>query len=99
MVSQRAPSWSGIAVIDLKMQELSSQDFSGKYLVLLFYPCDFSFVCPTELIQFSDRVSEFRTLGNNKLNLYLPANNINIVSRQKIFVEKIHKKNRLEINN
>ncbi|EFN75524.1 Peroxiredoxin, partial [Harpegnathos saltator] len=58
-----APSWSGMAVVDLKLQGLSSQDFSGKYLVLLFYPCDFSFVCPTELIQFSERVGEFRALG------------------------------------
>ncbi|XP_032682942.1 peroxiredoxin-2-like [Odontomachus brunneus] len=62
-VSQRAPSWSSMAVVDLKLQELSSQDFSGKYLVLIFYPCDFSFLCPTELIQFSDRVGEFRALG------------------------------------
>lgn len=62
-VSRLAPQWSGIAVADMKMQELSSQSFAGKYLVLLFYPCNFSFVCPTELIQFSDRIDEFRALG------------------------------------
>ncbi|XP_024891848.1 peroxiredoxin-2-like [Temnothorax curvispinosus] len=63
-VSRPAPPWSAAAIIDLKMQELSSQHFAGKYLVLLFYPCDFSFVCPTELIQFSDRIAEFRVLGS-----------------------------------
>lgn len=73
-VLERAPSWSTTALVNLKLQELSSQDFSGKYLVLLFYPCDFSFICPTELIQFSDRVGEFRALGNNKPHLYLLVN-------------------------
>jgi peroxiredoxin (alkyl hydroperoxide reductase subunit C) len=34
----------------------------GKWLVLLFYPRDFTFVCPTELIAFSERVAEFRSL-------------------------------------
>jgi len=62
-ISQLAPQWSGIAVIDMKIQQLSSQCFAGKYLVLLFYPCNFSFVCPNELIQFSDRLAEFRALG------------------------------------
>jgi len=69
-VSQLAPQWSGIAVIDMKIQQLSSQCFTGKYLVLLFYPCNFSFVCPSELIQFSDRIAEFRALGK-KLRLMI----------------------------
>ncbi|XP_018305237.1 peroxiredoxin-2-like [Mycetomoellerius zeteki] len=63
-VSRPAPPWSAVAIIDLKMQELSSQHFVGKYLILLFYPCDFSFMCPTELIQFSDRIAEFQALGS-----------------------------------
>lgn len=62
-VSRPAPSWSGVAIIDLKMQEISSKDFPGKYVVLLFYPSDFSFICPIELIQFSDRIAEFRLIG------------------------------------
>ncbi|KAL6422753.1 hypothetical protein ACFW04_010752 [Cataglyphis niger] len=41
-VSRPAPSWSGVAIIDLKMQEISSKDFPGKYVILLFYPSDFS---------------------------------------------------------
>lgn len=70
-VSRPAPPWSGVAIIDLKMQELSSEHFSGKYLVLLFYPCDFSFVCPIELIQFSDRIAEFRLIGMKFYHLSL----------------------------
>ena len=38
-------------------------DYKGKYLVLFFYPLDFTFVCPTEICQFSDRVQEFRDIG------------------------------------
>lgn len=62
-ISHPAPPWSGVAVIDLKLQELSSLHFIGKYLILVFYPYDFSFLCPTELLQFSDRIAEFRALG------------------------------------
>ncbi len=36
---------------------------SGKYLVFFFYPLDFTFVCPTEILAFNDRVAEFRELG------------------------------------
>jgi len=38
-------------------------DYKGKYVVLFFYPLDFTFVCPTEIISFSDRVEEFRAIG------------------------------------
>ncbi|XP_043466567.1 peroxiredoxin-like [Leptopilina heterotoma] len=45
------------------MHQISLQDFKDKYLILLFYPCDFSFTCPSELIQFSDRIEEFKNIG------------------------------------
>lgn len=34
----------------------------GKYVVLFFYPLDFTFVCPTEILAFSDRAEEFRKI-------------------------------------
>ena len=37
--------------------------FLGKYVVFFFYPLDFTFVCPTEIIAFSDRVEEFKKLN------------------------------------
>lgn len=98
-VSRPAPSWSAVAIIDLKMQELSSQHFAGKYLVLLFYPCDFSFVCPTELIQFSDRIAEFRVLGT-KLQFSPPVindvNRYNFQLRRTLVKEKDSSNKRLE---
>lgn len=35
---------------------------SGQYVVLFFYPLDFTFVCPTEIIAFSDRIEEFKKI-------------------------------------
>ena len=37
-------------------------DYYGKWLVLFFYPSDFSYVCPTELIAFSDEIEEFKAI-------------------------------------
>lgn len=37
--------------------------FLGKYVVLFFYPLDFTFVCPTEIISFSDRSDEFKKIN------------------------------------
>jgi len=42
---------------------LSLTDYRGKYVILLFYPLDWTFVCPTEIISFSDRSDEFRKLN------------------------------------
>lgn len=38
-------------------------DFKGKWVVLFFYPLDFTFVCPTEIIAFSDANEQFKKLG------------------------------------
>jgi peroxiredoxin 2/4 len=38
-------------------------DYRGKWVVLLFYPLDFTFVCPTELTTFSDRYADFESVG------------------------------------
>ena len=43
--------------------EVSLADFKGKWLVLFFYPKDFTAVCPTEIVEFSKRAPEFETLG------------------------------------
>jgi alkyl hydroperoxide reductase subunit AhpC len=58
-VKELAPCWSGTAVLDGDFQELSSQQYHGKYLVLFFYPNDFTFVCPTELLQLSEKIPAF----------------------------------------
>ncbi|KAA0195758.1 Thioredoxin-dependent peroxide reductase mitochondrial [Fasciolopsis buskii] len=56
-----APNFSGIAVVDGSFKDISLKDYEGKYLLIFFYPADFTFVCPTEIIAFSDRIQEFRS--------------------------------------
>jgi len=62
-VGKPAPDFAAEAVLDGAFQDICLSDFKGKWLVLFFYPLDFTFVCPTEILAFSDRVDEFRTLG------------------------------------
>merc|ERR1712168_1738859 len=62
-ISKPAPAWSGKAVVDGEFKDLKLSDYHGKYLVFFFYPLDFTFVCPTEIIAFSDRVQEFRKIN------------------------------------
>ncbi|CAG0924754.1 unnamed protein product, partial [Notodromas monacha] len=63
LLSKPAPSWEGTAVVDGQFKQLSLADFRGKYIVFFFYPLDFTFVCPTEIVAFSDRVEDFRKMG------------------------------------
>ncbi|OBS65613.1 hypothetical protein A6R68_05853, partial [Neotoma lepida] len=63
MISKPAPYWEGTAVINGEFKELKLTDFRGKYLVFFFYPLDFTFVCPTEIIAFGDRIEEFRSIN------------------------------------
>lgn len=62
-ISKPAPDWEGKAVVNGEFKDLKLSDFKGKYLVFFFYPLDFTFVCPTEIIAFSDRVEEFRKIN------------------------------------
>uniref|UniRef100_A0A8B9FAS8 Thioredoxin-dependent peroxide reductase, mitochondrial n=3 Tax=Psittacidae TaxID=9224 RepID=A0A8B9FAS8_9PSIT len=62
-VTQHAPFFKGTAVVNGEFKELSLDDFKGKYLVLFFYPLDFTFVCPTEIVAFSDKAKEFRDVN------------------------------------
>lgn len=56
-----APAFSGTAVVGTQFIKINLSDYKGKYLVLFFYPLDFTFVCPTEIVAFSDRAEEFRS--------------------------------------
>jgi alkyl hydroperoxide reductase subunit AhpC len=62
-VQKPAPEWTATAVINKQFVQMSQKDFLGKWLVLFFYPMDFTFVCPSEIIAFSERSSEFEKLG------------------------------------
>lgn len=64
LVTKPAPDFKAQAVLkDGSFSEVSLSQYKGKYVLLFFYPLDFTFVCPTEIIAFSDRASEFADLG------------------------------------
>ena len=58
-----APKFTGTAVVKGEFKQISLDDYKGKYVVLFFYPLDFTFVCPTEIIAFNDRAGEFSALN------------------------------------
>ena len=62
-VQKEAPAFTAQAVVGGEFKPISLADYSGKYVVLFFYPLDFTFVCPTEIIAFSDRIEEFQRRG------------------------------------
>ena len=59
---QKMPKFKAVAVSGEKVTTVSSEDLRGKYTVLIFYPFDFTYVCPTELIAFSEKMTEFQKL-------------------------------------
>ena len=64
LVQQPAPDFKAQAVLpDGSFKQVSLSDYKGKYVILFFYPLDFTFVCPTEIIAFSDRAQEFEAAG------------------------------------
>lgn len=70
-VGQPAPDFNMPSTkdIDTLKENVKLSDYKGKWLVMLFYPLDFTFVCPTELIHFSDRLEEFQGVGAEVLGV------------------------------
>ncbi|MGH9942736.1 MAG: peroxiredoxin [Pyrinomonadaceae bacterium] len=65
MVGQPAPDFDMASTKNVEKlnENVKLSDYRGKWLVLLFYPLDFTFVCPTELTNFSDRYEDFEGIG------------------------------------
>lgn len=60
LIGQPAPQFKAKAFVDGQMKEVSLSDYKGKWVVLFFYPLDFTFVCPTEILEFNKKADEFR---------------------------------------
>ncbi len=64
LVGKKAPHIAAKAVVNGKIEEnFDINNYSGKYIVLFFYPLDFTFVCPTELHAFQEKLNEFEQRG------------------------------------
>jgi alkyl hydroperoxide reductase subunit AhpC len=62
-VGKPAPEFKGTAWVDGKFIELKLSELKGKWVVLFFYPLDFTFVCPTEICNFSDSHDAFQNIN------------------------------------
>ncbi|MEW5852332.1 MAG: peroxiredoxin [Myxococcota bacterium] len=64
LVQKPAPSFTAAAVMpDNSFKDIRIEDYRGKYVVLFFYPLDFTFVCPTEILTFDKQLKEFEKRG------------------------------------
>jgi peroxiredoxin 2/4 len=64
LVGKKAPEFTENAVTgEGKFVKISLSDYHGQWVVLFFYPADFTFICPTEITEFSRRDKEFKELG------------------------------------
>ncbi|CCI48470.1 unnamed protein product [Albugo candida] len=62
-IQEQAPSFTADAVVNGEITSVSLDQYRGQYVVLFFYPKDFTYVCPTEIIAFNDRSKEFKELN------------------------------------
>jgi peroxiredoxin (alkyl hydroperoxide reductase subunit C) len=61
LVTQQAPNFKAQAVLENNaIEEIELSSYRGKYVVLFFYPLDFTFVCPSEIIAFDKKLEAFR---------------------------------------
>jgi alkyl hydroperoxide reductase subunit AhpC len=63
LVRKAAPHFAGDAWFDDNFKAIKLEDYKGKYLLLFFYPLDFTFVCPTEIISFSNHAKAFKDVN------------------------------------
>lgn len=68
-VGQRIPDFELEAYQDDEIKKIRLSDYRGKWLVVLFYPADFTFVCPTELEEAADHYEEFKKIGAEVLSV------------------------------
>lgn len=68
-VLSKAPEFKAEAVVGQDIKEVKLSDYKGKWVVLFFYPMDFTFVCPTEIIEYDQKYKDFQGLGAEVLGV------------------------------
>lgn len=68
-INDEAPKFSTKAFVDNRIKTINLDDYKGKWVVLFFYPADFTFVCPTELGELADRYEELKSLNAEVLSV------------------------------
>ncbi len=66
-ISDNAPDFKMQALVGQDFKDIKLDDFKGKWLVMFFYPLDFTFVCPTEITAFRDAYEQFKAKNSELL--------------------------------
>ena len=69
LVGKKAPDFTATAAIGSDFKQISLNEMRGKYVVLFFYPLDFTFVCPTELHAFQEKLTKFREMNTEVIGV------------------------------
>lgn len=70
LVAKPAPDFEAEAVMpDGSFKKIKLSDYKGQYVILFFYPLDFTFVCPTEIIAFSEQIEDFKSRNTEVLGV------------------------------
>ncbi len=73
LVGKQAPDFKATAVIGGDFKEISLSEFRGKNVLLFFYPLDFTFVCPTELHAFQEKLEDFKKANTEVLGVSIDS--------------------------
>ncbi|MCA9477844.1 MAG: redoxin domain-containing protein [Nanoarchaeota archaeon] len=68
-LNEQAPTFKATAYADETFKDISLDDYKGKFVVLFFYPADFTFVCPTELEDMAEMYDEIKKEGAEILSV------------------------------
>ncbi len=68
-VGEKVPDFEAEAYFNEKIGKIKLSDYKGKWMVMIFYPADFTFVCPTELEEAAEHYDEFKKLGAEVLSV------------------------------
>jgi len=68
-INEKAPEFNEDIYLNNDIKKISLKDYQGKWVVLFFYPADFTFVCPTELGELADHYEEMKKLGAEVISI------------------------------
>ena len=81
-IKDRLPSFSLKAVVGDDFTEITDQSHAGKWLVLFFWPMDFTFICPTEIAEFGRRASDFADRDAQVLGASVDTHHVHLAWKQ-----------------
>ncbi len=68
-INDKAPEFTEDALINNEIKKISLSDYKGKWVVLFFYPADFTFVCPTELGSLADNYDTIKSMNTDVISV------------------------------